>query len=60
MKNTFVNKDTNEVLKLGNYYGDNFSTGFGGNVYDKDYICPTITTGQGGGRTPMFLVDLVR
>lgn len=34
---------------IGNIYGENIGTGFSGNVWDKNYISPTLTTSQGGG-----------
>lgn len=36
---------------IGNIYGENIGTGFGGNVWDKNYISPTLTTSQGGAKT---------
>lgn len=32
---------------IGNIYGK-FGTGYAGNVWDKDYHCPTLRTMQGG------------
>lgn len=50
-----INKD-NTVL-LGNIYGKQFGTGYAGNVWDKEYYCPTIRTCQGGGgNQPMVIV----
>ena len=40
---------------LGNLYGENWGTGFAGNVWDIDGLSPTITTVQGGGREPHIL-----
>lgn len=45
------------VRKLANLYGDEFGTGFAGNVWDPDYLCPTLMTAQGGGRVPMIVVE---
>lgn len=44
----------NEEKKLGNLFG---CTGgnYAGNVYDKNYISPTILTAQGGQRQPMII-----
>lgn len=43
--------------KLGNLNG--FTGGsFAGNVYDKSYLCPSITTMGGGNRQPMILEKL--
>lgn len=44
-----INKD-NTVL-LGNIYGKQFGTGYAGNVWDKEYYCPTIRTCQGGRKS---------
>lgn len=42
--------------KLGNLYG--FSGGnYAGNVYDKDSLCPSISTMGGGGQQPMIIED---
>lgn len=38
-----------EVVRLGNIYNENAGAGFAGNVWDKNGICPTLTTMQGGG-----------
>lgn len=35
--------------RLGNIYGEDRGTGFAGNVWDKEFISPSITTSQGGG-----------
>ena len=37
-----------EQRRLGNLYGDDRGTGFAGNVWDKNYILPSLTTMQGG------------
>ena len=37
-----------EQRRLGNLYGDDRGTGFAGNVWDKNYISPSLTTMQGG------------
>jgi hypothetical protein len=42
-------------IRIGNIYGSHFGTGYAGNVWDKDSVCPTIMTMQGGGRVPMIL-----
>lgn len=41
--------------RLGNIFSDEFSTGFAGNVYDKEGISPTLTTSQGGSREPLIV-----
>lgn len=48
-----INKD-NTVL-LGNIYGKQFGTGYAGNVWDKEYYCPTIRTCQGGEEINQWL-----
>ena len=35
-------------IRIGNIYGDNRGTGFAGNIWDKDFISPTVTTCGGG------------
>jgi DNA (cytosine-5)-methyltransferase 1 len=41
-----------DCKRLGNIYGENYGTGFAGNVWDSNGICPTLQTAQGGGRQP--------
>lgn len=41
-------KTPNEIKRLGNILGSHFSTGYAGNVWDQDYICPVLMTMQGG------------
>ena len=36
--------DSNNIKRLFNIYGEDKGTGFAGNVWDKEYISPTITT----------------
>lgn len=45
----------NETVRLGNVYGDQFNTGYAGNVWDTDGLCPTLMTMMGGGRQPMII-----
>lgn len=47
-----------EVRSLGNICKDNWGTGFPGNVWDKDNLCPTLTTMQGGYRQPMIIDEV--
>lgn len=53
------NHDLGVVLmkqrRLGNLYGDDGGTGFAGNVWDKNYISPSLTTMQGGMREPTIV-----
>lgn len=44
-----------EQKRLGNLYGDDRGTCFAGNVWDKNYISPSLTTMQGGMREPMIV-----
>jgi DNA (cytosine-5)-methyltransferase 1 len=44
-----------EQRRLGNLYGDDRGTGFAGNVWDKNYISPSLTTMQVGMREPMIV-----
>lgn len=40
-------------IRIGNIYGDNRGTGFAGNIWDKDFISPTVTT-CGGGKSRAY------
>jgi len=40
---------------IGNILGDQFGTGFSGNVWNKKQSCPVIMTCGGGGRQPMVV-----
>ena len=51
-------EDINPV-RIGNIYGEQFGTGYAGNVWDKDSVSPTIMTAQGGNRQPL-VVDNVK
>ena len=51
-------KDVNPV-RIGNIYGEQFGTGYAGNVWDQDSVSPTIMTAQGGNRQPL-VVDNVK
>ena len=35
--------------RIGNIYGNQFSTGYAGNVWNKKSVCPTLMTMQGAG-----------
>lgn len=48
-------KAPNEIKRLGNILGSHFSTGYAGNVWDQEYICPALMTMQGGYREPMII-----
>lgn len=43
------------MKRIGNIYGPEFGTGYAGNVWDSDAICPTLMSMQGGGRQPHVL-----
>lgn len=47
---------THNIKRIGNIYGSQFGTGYAGNIWDKDYICPTLMTMQGGRREPLIVV----
>ena len=49
-----------KVVRIGNIYGESRGTGFAGNVWDKEHLCPTITTMQGGNREPMIIDDIYK
>ena len=38
-------------IRIGNIYGDHYGTGYAGNVWDTNGLCPTLMTMQGGGET---------
>ena len=42
-------------MRIGNIYGENRGTGFAGNVWDKEFISPTVTTCGGGHREPIIM-----
>lgn len=41
--------------RICNIYGDKFGTGYAGNVWDKEGLCPALMTMEGGNRQPMVL-----
>lgn len=45
-------KNDNTPIRLGNVYGEQFGTGYAGNVWDTNAISPALMTMQGGGRQP--------
>ena len=47
-----------KLIKIGNIYGDHHGTGYAGNVWDTNGLCPTLMTMQGGGRQPMIINNL--
>jgi len=46
-----------EINRLGNIYGEDKGTGYAGNVWDKEGLCPTLNTMQGGNREPMIVAS---
>ncbi len=49
--------DNNKPSRLGNLFGEDKGTGYAGNVWDKNYISPTLTTAQGGYREPSIIEE---
>lgn len=56
---SFENKKDTEPVRLGNVYGEQFGTGYAGNVGDKNAMCPTLMTMQGGGRQPHIVTGIL-
>ena len=52
-----IEEDTSPI-RIGNIYGENFGTGYAGNVWDKDGISPTLQTAQGGNRQPLVIDEI--
>ena len=50
-------EDINPV-RIGNIYGEQFGTGYAGNVWDQDSVSPTIMTAQGGNRQPLVVDNI--
>ena len=46
------NSHTNHPMRIGNIYGEQFGTGYAGNVWDENGVSPTLMTCTGGGRQP--------
>lgn len=42
---------------LGNINNKDFGTSYAGAVWDKNLLCPTLNTMQGGGRQPMIICE---
>lgn len=59
---TSVQKDNwvAEPTRLGNIYGEQFGTGYAGNVWDTDGISPALMTMQGGNRQPLIVEPQVK
>ena len=54
-----VKEEDVNTVRIGNIYGEQFGTGYAGNVWDQDSVSPTIMTAQGGNRQPL-VVDNVK
>ena len=52
--------NTNNAKCIGNIYSKDFSTGYAGNVWAKNGLCPTLRTFQGGNAQPMIVVEYGR
>ena len=51
-----MNEDK-KLIRLGNVYGEKFGTGYAGNVWDKNSLCPTLKCESGGGnRVPLIVI----
>ena len=55
----FIEPEDINPVRIGNIYGEQFGTGYAGNVWDQDSVSPTIMTAQGGNRQPL-VVDNVK
>ena len=49
------NTSDNTPIRLTNIYGEQFGTGYAGNVWDTDGLSPTLQTAQGGNRQPLIV-----
>ena len=58
---TSVQKDNwvAEPTRLGNIYGEQFGTGYAGNVWDTNGISPALMTMQGGNRQPLVVDPII-
>jgi hypothetical protein len=50
-----MNKQTDKQILLFNIYGEQYNSGFAGNVWDKEGISPALMTMGGGNRQPMII-----
>ena len=45
------------LIRYGNIYGEQFGTGYAGNVWNSNGLCPTLKCESGGGnRVPMIVI----
>lgn len=49
-----------KCLRLGNIYGENYGTGYAGNVWSKEGLSPTLTTALGGNRQPLVMNEDIK
>ena len=49
------NTSDENPVRLTNIYGEQFGTGYAGNVWDKNGLSPTLQTAQGGNRQPLIV-----
>ena len=54
-----IEPDDMNPVRIGNIYGEQFGTGYAGNVWSQESVSPTIMTAQGGNRQPL-VVDNVK
>ena len=52
------NVDMGSPKFIGNVNRDDFGTGYAGGVGDDNYVSPTLTTMQGGGRQPHVIIGI--
>ena len=52
-----VEVELNNPMRIGNVYGEQFGTGYAGNVRSKEGVSPALTTMQGGGRQPHIITN---
>lgn len=53
-----IEPDDMNPVRIGNIYGEQFGTGYAGNVWDQDSVSPTIMTAQGGNRQPLVVDNI--
>lgn len=46
----------NEIIQVGNLFGDGKNNPMWGRIYDPKGIAPTLSTMQGGHRIPLIIV----
>lgn len=49
-----IKLNDDDIKRLGNYFGEEFGTGYAGNVYDSNGVAPTLQSMQGGGQTTSY------